>query len=55
MSPGMTCTFPGGWIQTLSTVFMDGLDSIDRAVTAGGASGWNFVFRRVSGFQPPGG
>ncbi|MEM1416532.1 MAG: CpcT/CpeT family chromophore lyase [Myxococcota bacterium] len=52
-SPEETCTFPGGWIQTLSTVYEDGLDSRDRAVTAEGESGSTFEFRRVEGFTPP--
>ena len=52
-SPEETCTFPGGWIQTLSTVFEDGLDSRDRAVTPGGESGSTFEFRRVEDFAPP--
>lgn len=54
-SPEMTCTFPGGWIQTLSTVWADGLDSRDRAVTPQGESGSTFEFRRVFDFMPPGG
>lgn len=54
-SPEETCTFPGGWIQTLSTVFPDGLDSRDRAVTGGTESGSTFEFRRVDDFVPPGG
>lgn len=54
MSPEQTCTFPGGWIQTLSTVFPDGLDSRDRAVTPQGESGSTFEFRRVTDFMPPG-
>ncbi len=50
-----TCMFPGGWIQTISEVWADGLDSTDRAVTTGGSeTGATFEFRRVDNFMPPG-
>lgn len=55
ISPEQTCTFPGGWIQTQSTVWADGLDSLDRVVSPQGESGSTFEFRRVLDFVPPGG
>ncbi len=54
-SPEETCGFPGGWIQTQATVYPDGLDVLDRAVTPAGESGSTFEFRRVGNFMPPGG
>ncbi len=55
ISQEQTCTFPGGWIQTMSTVFENGLDSTDRAVTSQGSQpGATFEFRRVDNFTVPG-
>lgn len=49
-----TCMFPGGWIQTTSELWADGLDSTDRAVTSQSSqTGATFEFRRVLDFMPP--
>lgn len=39
-----TCTFPGGWIQTIAEVTVDGLDSTDKTDQGVGDT---FEFRRV--------
>lgn len=45
---GMGCTFPGGYITTTATVFADGLDTQDVAVSGGQMTGDSFEFRRVA-------
>jgi len=42
-----TCTFPGGYIQTTATVFPDGMDVADVAVSGGTKTGDTFEFRRL--------
>lgn len=44
---GMSCTFPGGYITTTATVFADGLDTQDLAVSSGQSIGDSFAFRRL--------
>lgn len=43
-----TCSFPGGYIQTTATVFADGMDTTDLAVSGGQEVGEEFRFRRVA-------
>lgn len=45
-----TCTFPGGWIQTIAEVTADGLDSTDKTDQGLGDT---FEFRRVIGWVYP--
>lgn len=45
---GETCTFPGGYIQTAATVFADGMDVQDLAVSGGTQTGDVFRFRRIA-------
>lgn len=42
-----SCAFPGGYIQTEATVFADGMDVQDLAVSGGQQTGDVFRFRRV--------
>jgi hypothetical protein len=42
-----TCSFPGGYIKTTATVFADGLDTADVAVSNGQMVGDTFEFRRL--------
>jgi hypothetical protein len=53
-SAPQTCTFPGGYIQTMATVREDSMTTLDRAVSGGTESGSTFEFVRVDDFVPPG-